>query len=144
MAGATSNRESIIQVSAKISSLRDTLNKTKEELKQAEAQLDRLLSADPSSLVASPVFAAAGMSAVAHIADLDKTLNQQLVDWLDAEPDRDFSTEHIIALAPDANTTSIRSALARLASEGKINRTKRGYYQSSKGTLVQPVLQESA
>jgi hypothetical protein len=123
MGSANVHREAIIQACARIASLRETVARYKEELKQAEAQLDRLLAGDsPQSVL--PVI-------TSPERENDRTLNQQIIDAIEVLA-ADVSAEEIAEALPGTNLTSIRSALPRLADAGKIQRAARGRYQSTK------------
>jgi response regulator of citrate/malate metabolism len=116
MASPNIRREAIIQAGGRISRLR-------EELARAEAQLDELISGTTSESSTDP-------------SSEDKSLNQRLVDFLDANTQQDYDAEDLAKALDHSNLTTIRSALARL-SDGKndrIKRTSRGRYASLKRT----------
>lgn len=138
-------REAIIQASARIAQLREVVSKAKEDLKKAESALDALLRSDTSGAqapappsIAPEITASVLRGPFVDLAqqwrnsESETSLNQRLVDYLDAQPARDFDSDELFTAFPSANQTSIRSALARLADSGKIQRSKRGRYQSSK------------
>jgi hypothetical protein len=138
---ANLSRESIIQVSARISQLREVLNKTKDELKQAEAQLDKFLAGEAAG--GANLFTRSSYPAAEPLsAQVDQSLNQRIINLIDSEPHRDFSSEDLFGALPDANQTSVRSALARLA-EDRIRRSGRGRYQSLKAEIASPPVEVS-
>lgn len=132
------NREAVIQISARIAVLRETLARAKDELKQAEGQLDRLLENDGEVSISPPAPNSLGAQWFAE-RDTERSLNQQIIAFLNSTPEKDFASEEIFGAFPDAKQDTIRSALVRLADSRKIARTKRGRYQSIIPSLIPPV-----
>jgi hypothetical protein len=123
-------REEVIRLSGRITSIRENIASLQKDLASAEADLDRHLSLagmfPQRPIGESPLAIAAGYD--------DKSLNQQIVELIDSNCqgfDKDLDAEEMLGGLPDGtNLTSVRSALARLADQGKIRRTTRGRYGS--------------
>lgn len=115
-------REQIIAISARISALRDEAKAKEAELRKAEAELDALFSTSgevpPSAL--QPV-----------TSDDARSLYETVLALVNSTPGAKFSAEEILGKIPGANNiNSIRSALARLTSQKRIERAGRGQYRS--------------
>jgi hypothetical protein len=132
---ASNNREAIIELGGRISSLRAEQQRIKQELRTAENELDRLLNHDvPISAPAPNSLAAQRFSE----RDAERSLNQYIIDALSAMHPEDVDAEELLAHLPEgANITSVRSALARLADQKRIQRTSRGRYGSLDDALTQ-------
>ncbi|WP_437746252.1 hypothetical protein WMF39_15250 [Sorangium sp. So ce1504] len=114
-------REQIIQVGAKIQSLRS-------ELARLEYELDLLLEADDGPVSPRQVHDPAVVAA--HEAEASAA--QRIVGLLDEFSDREFGVLEIARLLQLENVQSARSALARLARAGKISKSAtRGRYRSA-------------
>ncbi|MBM3810248.1 MAG: type IV toxin-antitoxin system AbiEi family antitoxin domain-containing protein [Acidimicrobiia bacterium] len=125
---ANPTREAIIDASASIKRLREEIGKLKAELRSQEAALDKLLSGEDS---AQPQVANLEVSA----ADSIRSLNQRIVDRINSSPSSQFDADTLFTEFPDANQTSIRSALSRLAEQGRIERVGRGLYTSTRSDI---------
>lgn len=135
------NKEAVIELGGRISSLRAEQQRlaaeqqrVKSELRAAEAELDRLLKSPADTLTqrseASPVATPAPNSFAADDFN-QRSLNQRIIELLDSEPTRQFSAEDVCHKYPDARLNSVRSAMARLSSLGKIRRSTHGLYQAA-------------
>ncbi|WP_437763870.1 hypothetical protein WMF27_38630 [Sorangium sp. So ce281] len=114
-------REQIIQVGAKIQTLRS-------ELARLEYELDLLLETDDGPVSPRPSHDPAVIAA--HEAEASAA--RRIVGLLDEFPDRDFGVPEIAKLLQLENVQSARSALARLARAGKISKmATRGRYRSA-------------
>jgi hypothetical protein len=58
------------------------------------------------------------------------TIDERILEILQGLPDKQLSATVIHAGMDDVNIDSLRSALARMANEGKIRRPERGLYQA--------------
>jgi hypothetical protein len=135
MAKLVPRRELVIQASAKIARLRETIAKANQELRECETELDDLLEGRTQSDMAvgapAPPSTAGAISAISQMLDLEeKSLNQRVIDLLVVGNFKDFSAEDVANELGYTNLPSVRSALARLADEKRIVRTARGRYQS--------------
>jgi hypothetical protein len=132
---ATTNREAIIELGGKIASLRAEHQRIRQELRAAEAELDRLLSPDLPIATPAPNSRAAQRFAE---RDAERSLNQYIVDILLLSHPDDVDADELMAQLPQGtNITSVRSALARLAEQKRIRRTSRGRYGSIEGVSEQ-------
>ena len=115
-------REQIIAISARISMLREEAKAKEAELRKAEAELDALFStsgeAPPSALQSAA-------------SDDARSLYETVLALINSTPGAQFAAEELLAKIPGANNiNSIRSALARLTSQKRIERAGRGQYRS--------------
>jgi DNA-binding HxlR family transcriptional regulator len=62
------------------------------------------------------------------------SIGERIMAILGAEPDGEYTSEDFEREMPGINVPSIRAALARLADEEIITRTRRGYYQAKAQT----------
>jgi len=121
-----SKREEVIKLSAKVYGFREEIASHQEELQVVEQQLDSLLD---SALPAVPLQPTLGERLMAGIQGEDRSLNQSIVDLLFLDSSGDMDADELVAQLPEGtNITSVRSALARLADQGRIRRTTRGRY----------------
>jgi|ERR1019366_7628247 hypothetical protein len=136
-------REEVIKLAAKIASLRQTLVSVTAELSTTESALDELIAAPlPQALKPN-----AGESLLAGIeAPNERSLNRRIVDLIEASchgPSDDFDADGVLVMLGEANITSIRSGLARLADQNKIRRTTRGRYGSMRFATATELLAAS-
>jgi len=124
-----SKREEVIKLSAKVYGLREEIASRQKELQLVEEQLDSLLEA---ALPAVPLQPTLGERLMAGIQGEDKSLNQSIVDLLLLSSPADMDADELVAqLSEGTNITSVRSALARLADQGRVRRTTRGRYAAT-------------
>jgi len=115
-------REQIIAISARISALREQVKAKEAELRKAEAELDALFSASDEAPV--PALESGAIEGA-------RSLNATVLALINSTPGTQFSAEDLLARIPGANNiNSVRSALARLASQNRITRAGRGKYRS--------------
>ena len=132
---ASSSRETIIELGGRISFLRAEQQRIKQELRVAESELDRLLNHDVSIAAPAPNSLTAQRFSE---RDAERSLNQYIIDALSAMQPEDVDAKELLAHLPEgANITSVRSALARLADQQRIQRTSRGRYGSLNDALTQ-------
>lgn len=104
-------RDRLIEVAAKVKALRD-------ELRQWEGELDRLLRGQPTELLGRKKGPTKGIA-------------RDVVAALEAEPARVFSAETLtLELANGASLHTVRSTLSRLAKDGQIEKVDRGQYRA--------------
>lgn len=118
-------REQVIALASKIAETRAEIESANQDLRRFEAQLDVLL--NETVPIAAP---AANSLAAGQFAEREAErglVNYILDRLLLAESDMD-TDELMEQLPPGTNIASVRSALARLASEERILRTARGRY----------------
>ena len=148
---AANQREEIIRRAGEICRLRENIASLQAELQSREKEFDDLLlDVSPATTLFSrpSAFSEKLKAALQPIADPaeDKSLNQQIIDVLakGLEPGEDADAETLLCGLPDGtNLTSLRSALARLADQGKIRRTTRGRYASLPGLPPEPSAQQA-
>jgi DNA repair exonuclease SbcCD ATPase subunit len=116
------SREEVIVLVTRITQLRQEVSRLGEaqrELRALERQLDAVLGGEQQQPEAD-----AGAA----------SLNDKILNLLDANPERDFAAEGVQRELTEGNINSIRSALARLASMNHIARAGRGKYRSARRT----------
>jgi hypothetical protein len=124
------NREAIIESAGRIAVLRSEQQRIKQELKAAEAELDQLLKNSDTGQANQATKSDAILVGVIEPTEVSTSLNQRMIELLDASPNVDFSAEDVDRAYPGHNLTSIRSGLARLAEKNRIARGARGKYHS--------------
>lgn len=134
-------REQIIAVSARISQLREEVRAKESELRRLEADLDALFNqSDESPASSAPLTQRGGIQQSEFTGA--RSLADHIIEILDAEPGREIEAEDMLPRIQGAKVTSLRSALARLATQGKIVRGARGKYKSAIMPPAQPELTE--
>ena len=98
----------LIDIAARVKALR-------EELKQAEAELERVVSGDDD--------AARAVARPGSVAD--RVLNVLL-----KEPMREYGVEELSVAVGEVTPSTLRSTVARLAREGVIDKRQRGKYRA--------------
>lgn len=132
----TNLRERVIELSGRISTLRSeiaSLESKKAELARSERELDSCLAPSPTNANGQTSIVETMMEQMAgpnlH-ADGDSSLTERVLSALANAPTGGISAEQILASLPaDTNMDSLRTALARLASENRIERVSRGLYR---------------
>jgi len=109
-------RDRAIELGGKIMALRFELA----ELDTKRAQLSAL-EAELDSMLAPQTHASQNGTG---------TIDERVLRILGSAPQRRFTANEIHEQMSDVNIDSLRSALARMATEGTINRVERGVYQS--------------
>jgi hypothetical protein len=137
-------RERVIDLSARIAALRAEIDDKRTELVGMERELDALLNqrADtPLSLPTTPppitpppapkvqTVAPTGPTANGKQADTG-SIGKRIKAILEAETGGEYTSEDFERMMPGINVPSIRAALARMADDETIKRTRRGYYQA--------------
>lgn len=115
----TPKAEDVLKLAARIASLRSNLQ-------DAESALERVLN-QPYASVGAPPDGSGGAE-----PDAERSLNTSIMDLLLIAHPEDMNGDELLGqLPPDTNVRSVRSALVRLAKEGRICRTGRGRYAST-------------
>lgn len=113
---ATNLRDRVIELGGKITTLRSEITELeikRTQLSTLEAELDSMLA--PQARMQQN---GAG------------TIDERILRTLASDPQRRFTANEIHEQMSDVNIDSLRSALARMANEGTINRPERGVYQA--------------
>jgi hypothetical protein len=119
-------RERIIQLSGRIQILRENLAHVKEELHEAERELDLALHGGEAALAPA---------AVPLVDRILRVLDSDLeAAWPIEAIQAGIGGEGVVGIA------SLRSTLARLAQDGRILRSGRGMYLSSRSTAVTRII----
>ncbi len=125
--GTMSRRERIIQMAAKIQSLRG-------ELARLEFQFDAMLQEGGAGANLGLDFSRDMYTHDAPrpgVLDSDASTAQQIVHVLDADEESLFSVDAVAKALGLNNVASVRSTLTRLVTAGKVKRVERGLYQSA-------------
>jgi hypothetical protein len=130
-------RERVIELSGRISTLRSeiaALESKKVELARAEHELDSCIAPPPSTSINGQVSIAETMVAPIINPNLhtngDSSLTERVLSILLNAPPGGLTAEQIqVRMPTDTNMDSLRSALARLATEHRIDRVSRGSYK---------------
>ena len=133
-------RERVIDLSARIAALRDEIDEKRTELVGMERELDALLNQRADTPSTPPPTTPPAVHRVETIAPKGPATNgdqvesfsigKQIKAILEAEPDGEYTSEDFERSMPGINVPSIRAALARMADEEIIVRTRRGCYQA--------------
>ena len=140
-ANMASARESIIELGAKIQALRIEQQRIRQELREAEAEFDRLIEEVTSSNSTSSTLMPPPPPPWLVQSTSDISMAQRIIDILGENPAKVFTAEDVQQALGGGELPSIRSALARLFDNGRIVRHDRGIYCAK---AVDPETQSSA
>jgi hypothetical protein len=136
-------RERVIDLSARIAALRDEIDEKRTELAGMERELDALLNqrtdaapapptpATPPTVHKAQTVVPTGPAMDGQQVDAN-TIGDEIQSRLESDYDGEYQAEDFEEYAKERGVSmaSIRTALARMANEEIIVRTRRGYYQA--------------
>lgn len=112
------------------------------ELSEADKQLDALLSLDrkippemgppPSFTLQDTAVGSGAKQALAKGEFVQGSIPDQIIQILNASPDRIFSAEDLTDETAGRSNQNVRNALFRMAKHGQIKKLERGRYQAAK------------
>ncbi len=79
----------------------------------------------------------------ADTSSFDASLSKMIADVIEnSPPDMTFTADHICRALPSAKIESVRTTLARLAEQGRIDKVGRGEYRARSKSSGAPPLKE--